>query len=226
MTRLAFLPLIVLCFNVFAAPSLSDREAKSIIEKDWLTRKFGWEEVKLGALNIVKDDPGVQEITRETYRKYEIWERVGVISISVTKEGRGNTSAVGSKTPSGPKSEGIDQITVGVTNLGSRYFDPENQAKLKILWVDSGLPDFVILNNNVRRKGSAEFRLIYLKFKARPHPLWKKFNEINETPLPEIFEAITLLKWDSSSGTWSKVAWDVTKQGDAFKTRRVLEMLD
>jgi len=219
----------LLCNKALAAPSMSDGEAKKLIEKDWNSSSFVV--LPLGTFKVVREgfSNEVGFISNNAHESLIAWAKAGVVSINYDQEFENFKKG---KTTGGYRwdwynemtSRGLSAIiTVTPTSTGAQLIDKENPKRIKFLQ-----GNFIVTNvvkNEARKKGVDDYRLVMVAYTAQWNKLLKQYSQIIGKPLAEKRKAIVLFKWDPFSSKWKRVANDVANANEEFKTRKTADAL-
>jgi len=217
--------LVFLCGNVIAAPSMSDREAKSLIEEK-LNSSFIV--LPLGSFTVVREGYSIEKgsISHKIRDDLVAWAKVGLVSVTAdqryekSKKGDGyNWDQWHPMTQEGVSAK----ITVSPTDNGKRLIDPEKTSQIK--FPQGTFKVATVAKNEERKKGVDDYRLIMVAFDAAWSPLLKQFSQIIGKTIAENRKAIVLFKWDPFSSKWKIVATDVANANEEFKSSQAADAL-
>jgi hypothetical protein len=222
---LALIALLSLCTRAIAAPSISDREAKSLVEAMWENSLVV---LPLGAFTVVRQGHNIDKgsISTKIHEDLIGWEKVGVVSVAADqkyenfKKGKEfSWDQWNQMTLQGAAAK----ITVTPTESGKRFVDLNNPKRLKF-----SQGKFTVTNvakNEERKKGVDDYRLVMVAYNAEWNPLLKQHAQVMGRPLAEKRKAITLFKWDPFTSKWKSVATDIANANEEFKSTRVADAL-
>ena len=230
-STISFLRLVALalvCSKAIAAPIMSDREAKTLVEEN--VKLEGT--IPLGSFMVIPEDSHSRgkagTISEKSYEGLVAWEKLGVIS--VTKDQKLENFKKGKEYSHEQWNEMlkyerlISKIVVKPTETGTQMIDPENPKRLKISAGNSTVTN--VVKNEERKKGVDDYRLVMATLDNHWSPLAKKYRQLRYgKPAPEKSRVIYLFKWDPFSSKWKGVANDFAYGDEEFKTNNTAEAL-
>lgn len=210
-----------------AAPSLSDRELRTIIEAD-----FGHpSQIPIGSWDVlgglkpdVKSDLDKHEITESDLKKLATFEKHGLVRIR-TESLRGKADF---------SFKDLNEVA-GRGLVGRTYIDPTPRA-LQLGRVGSNknvleIPDPAVLDNVVRneeqKKGVDDLRVIMgtVKYSRPPEMQAVRADLYGTAKVSDREKFILLLKHDPFTGKWRTVAVDSVPEDLEFRTDNVSRQL-
>ena len=153
-TRLPFfMAVLFLCGNALAAPSMSDREAKALVEAMWENLSVV---LPLGTFTVVHQSKGYNpekgSISSKWHNELVGWAKVGIVTTTADQ--------ISSK------------ITVAPTESGRRLVDAENPKRIKF-----SQGKFIVTKvakNEERKKGLDDYRVVMVAYDAEFNSLLKQ----------------------------------------------------
>lgn len=209
-----------------SAPSLSDADAKKVIQTRWKTSAI---ELKLGPLdafggfygNTIKTDLSKGVLSEATYRWYQAFAKVGLISITDTMPQLPNAGV-----PEGQIAKILVRETAAGDQLARTSGLPQREGWLIIS--EGKFQIDTIIRNEPRQKGVDDYRVIMLTYSAQWTPEVKRAREIVVTLIKgakagvaEKRKAIVLLKYDPFKAAWIQIASDLADQDKDFDSKNV-----
>lgn len=227
-TILWLIALALVCSKAIAAPSVSESEAKTLIEEYFRNTSIP---VLLGAFTVIpnnsvsKGTPGT--ISEYVYESLIAWEKLGVVSVTKDQEledfNRGKTSSI-ERFDEMLKYKGtISKIVVKPTDAGTRLVDRENPKRIKIPIGNCVVTN--VVKNEERKKGVDDYRLFMVAFDAQWNPLLKQYGQVKGISYAQKRKGIFLFKWDPFSNKWKIVANDVANADEEFHSNRTADAL-
>ncbi len=214
------LKLCLFCFASIAlaataAPALSDREAKALVEKSW--NALSWS-LPMGKFDVAKDGSQRENTIPEiAYKSYKAYEKFGVIKITRDSAwettGKARDPAIEAK------------IDVAVGPAGIKFVDRDNPNRLKgqmgLFTVTS------IVKNEEKKIGVNEYRLLMVTHEAKmKSPFAEVSAEMNNgKSMTGKRKAMVLFKWEPFESKWKLVAEDVAEPTTDFTSNFVSSAL-
>lgn len=211
----------------FGEPSMSDGQAKSLVETSLHTRAvFG---PMQGDYDVVSERQNWREgrISEGTYKNVIALSKTGLLSVALDsryedfKKGKGfgldqwmqlTTQNV------------IAKISISPTPEGQKLALPGDEPNSLYLPTASHTVTSVVKNEG-KQKGVDDYRLIMVAYTKNYHPLYKQFAGHRGLALNSSRKAIVLFKWDPFASKWVLVAVDDAASDENFTTSNVATRL-
>lgn len=213
----------VLCAgSTYAAPTLTDGEARAFLEARW---RDDVAVAPIGKFTVVSEgqaDVSKGKLTQATYVALQAWAKAGVVSLVADqqyenyKRGQGFTwDQFHQQTQQGI----VAKIAVAPTELGRQYLKSTTGSGLPYLSIPMGR--FLVtkvVKNEERKKGVDDYRLVMVSYNAEYNPVYKHYLDVLGPPQSNSKKAIVLLKWDAFENKWKRVASDLANSNEEFAT--------
>ena len=227
---LSFVTILSFSANAVAAPSMSDAEARSLIETT--LNNFG-RVIPLGPVTVLRQEGNTISFGRDgisiqtgTHQEIKGWEKVGIISISADEKyenyKKGNEFSW--KQWNQQTQQKIDSmISVTPTELGKNHIDPQSTKRITI---SQGLSTVIQIAKNEERKiGIDDYRLVMATYNVQLNPLFIQWQKVMGKEFSEERKNIMLFKWDPFKNKWNLVAIDDANANEEFNSSNVANKL-
>ncbi|MEW8052984.1 MAG: hypothetical protein AB2809_21720 [Candidatus Thiodiazotropha sp.] len=218
-------PLLFVFSTALAGQSLSDKDAKSVIEAHW--NKTGRESPMQGNYTVVNRGWNWAKgtVSQHTYKDMLVWSKLGFLTISTDKKYENFKKGKGfSLSQANEFFDGVqNKITVRPTETGLKFKHPKNSNWLKVPFGQFIIKS--IVKNEERLKGVDEYRVVMVTYIAKWSQEFAQFGKARDEPMYEMRKATVLLKWDPFNSKWNVVTYDIAEENKDFTTKYVVKEL-
>lgn len=232
MKRSVVFSLAVSFFFLYLSPllaaSLSEREARKLIEDNWNKPYVNNVVIKLGEYRVLNDsvkaDINKGQLNTGEYKAYQAWEKIGVIEIDKDKYSKKlnalqniNAQILGDQ---------VAHIWIKATSKGIELGAKRGQPMQDSIIFKYGTFTITdVVKFEERKKGVDEYRMIMFKYQAQWEPTYQEYGKATGRSLSKDRKAILLFKYDVFSNEWKIVSIDNANFNEEFSTKNVEKAL-
>lgn len=211
-----FLIALVTPAAIAASPSLSDADARKLVEQFVLTWKNTITTGRLAVLSPGFKPTEGKSISSDWLKILQGWQQAGIVSITevpIPPSERWNQ-------PAGT----VKLVDVAMTQQGKKYSVPENPSRLE-LRVARKVTVTSVLKNEPKVIGAYDYRLLMGVLEREVNDDVQKYYSVSGNPASPSARFVMLWKFDPFLARWVIDVWDIANGNQQFQTNRVEQAL-